>query len=98
MSFIKDMKKRLEVTDYYYLVFEKTKTIVEFTDLVDAQVYHRYFAGKMYSHFPYTEYGYEDPYTFIEEWNLMNRDGMTIKYDWSPVTGQLVEVLYNGSI
>lgn len=94
---IKDLKLRLKTTEYYYLVFEKTKTIIEFTDWIEAQVYHRYFGGKMYLYYPYKQFGYDDPYTFTEEWTLMNRDGETIKYDWSPVTDMLVEVTYSGS-
>lgn len=78
---IKDLKERLSRTpDYCYIVYPAKKICFEVMFEEEAQAYANTFGGIVFTHFPYAEYGYSDPYAFTEEWTVLDADGQ-IKYE-----------------
>ena len=74
------MKKK--VINFFYVVFENRKIVIESEDERFAKAYADTFDGKYYTYFPYADYGYEDPYSFLEEWKLWDSNGNVISYRW----------------
>lgn len=70
-----------KIVDYAYIVFPNNKVCVEIQDPEVAQIYQKTFGGILYNHFPYEEYGFEDPYAFVNEWSFTNAEGNTIEYN-----------------
>lgn len=80
MFSVKDLKQRLETKDYNYIVYPEKKVCIE-VDSVNSHVYVQTFGGIAYDHFPYEEYGYTDPYSFTEEWEVFGNSGR-IEYEF----------------
>lgn len=74
------MFKKLKSVNYFYTVFPKQKIIFEYTDKDLAEGYAKSFGGYVWNHLPHTEYGFKDPYSFINEWIFIDAKGNTIKY------------------
>ena len=89
---IKNLKERLTEQDFCYIVFPNKENVIEFTDPEKAHIYTRIFGGIFYDHFPYAEYGFEDPYTFVNTWVFTNEDGDIIEYVVNDNDVQEVEV------
>ena len=63
--------------NYFYLVNESTKTCAEFYEEFPTEEFIKEYTDKglkFYDHFPYVEYGFEDPYNFIAEWYVYNEE------------------------
>lgn len=78
---IKDFVNNLHTKDYYYIVKPENKLCIEIDDAEKAQVYSKTFGSIMYDHYPYEECGFEDPYTFAEEWEVLVDYGDRITYE-----------------
>ena len=77
---IKDLKERLTETEYVYVAIPSKEVVAEFTDKEKATAYARAFKGIVYDYFPYEVYGYEDPYSFTNDWIVLNAEGDIIEY------------------
>ena len=75
---IRDTCKKTE--PLYYLVQENHHTCMEVHG-ERATPFAKAFGLKIYTHFPYAEYGFEDPYSFVNEWSFFDEDCALIKYD-----------------
>ena len=80
---IKDLKERLTETEYVYVAIPSKEVVAEFTDVEVARGYAQAFGGVVWNHFPYAEYGFEDPYTFTNTWVTLDADGNIIEYEVS---------------
>ena len=78
---IKDLKERLAETEYVYVAIPSKEVIAEFTDREMATAYAQAFNGIVYDYFPYEVYGFEDPYSFSNEWVVLNTEGDIIEYN-----------------
>lgn len=78
---IKDLKERLTETEYVYVAIPSKEVVAEFTDKEKATAYARAFNGIVYDYFPYKNYGYEDPYSFANNWIVLNTEGDIIEYN-----------------
>ena len=78
---IKDLKERLTETEYVYVAIPSKEVIVEFTDREKAIAYARTFKGIVYDYLPYEVYNYEDPYSFTNDWIVLNTNGDIIEYN-----------------
>ena len=88
---IKELKERLTEVNYVYVALPTQGVIAEFTDEKMAHAYAKTFNGVFWDHFPYAEYGFEDPYTFTNTWVVLETSGEIVEYDW--VGDALTEVL-----
>ena len=77
---IKDLKERLTETEYVYVAIPSKEVVAEFTDKEKATAYARAFNGIVYDYFPYENYGYKDPYSFTNNWIVLNAEGDIIEY------------------
>lgn len=68
--------------DFYYIVVEKSKTVFEMPASM-AITYAKVFNLPYYTHYPYAEFGYEDPYNFTNEWEVYNTKNQRITYGLS---------------
>ena len=80
---IKDLKERLTETEYVYVAIPSKEVIAEFTDARVASAYAKTFDGVVWDHFPYKEYGFEDPYNFSNAWVTLDKNGDIIEYNVS---------------
>ena len=65
---------------YFYLVNERNETVVEYyTEKANAETLAELSSTQLYSHFPYEEYGYTDPYNFIADWAVYNTDNRLLE-------------------
>ena len=78
---IKDLKERLTEIEYVYVAIPSKEVVAEFTDMEVARGYAQAFGGVVWNHFPYAEYGFEDPYNFSNTWVTLNEDGDIIEYN-----------------
>ena len=78
---IKDLKERLTEIDYVYVAIPSKEVVAEFTDVEVASAYAKAFGGVVWNHFPYEEYGFEDPYNFSNTWVMLNENGDIIEYN-----------------
>ena len=78
---IKDLKERLTETDYVYVAIPSKEVVAEFTDAEVAFAYAQAFGGVVWNHFPYKEYGFEDPYNFSNTWVTLDAEGDIIEYN-----------------
>lgn len=72
--------KNLKSTDYIYVVNKQMKTIVE----LERETGIRYCKAMKLTYcdyLPYEDYGYDNPYDFINEWTFYNASMGMIKYD-----------------
>lgn len=67
--------------DYGYIVVEDKKIVLEIDDLAMGEQYAKAFGKKFYDHFPYAEYGYEDPFNFANEWWVCTIDNQELRYE-----------------
>ena len=88
----KELKERLNTKDYAYIVYPNKKICIEMEDPEKATIYAKIFNGLAYDHYPYEEYGYEDPYAFTEEWTILTNLDERVSYDFTD-NGVLVEVI-----
>jgi hypothetical protein len=66
--------------EYYYIVNERNKVVCEYyCTLNEAEMLARFSGCALYLHFPYEEYGYEDPYNFIAEWSVYSDENCRLK-------------------
>ena len=86
----KELQKRLNPIEYYYVVYPDKRYCVEFNNIENSKGYIAAFGGELYDHFPYADFGYDDPYTFTEEWEVFNTQGK-IEYDFDS-SGNIMEV------
>ena len=93
---LKEFFDKLNTEDYVYVVLPEKKICVELTDYEQAGVYAKAFGGYVSEVYPYAEYGYEDPYTFTNEWTILVNYGDTARYEVNE-NGEVVEVVSNGS-
>ena len=93
---IKECIKNLKVEDYFYVVLPDRKICIELEDYDKAVAYSKSFGGEVSEVFPYEQYGFEDPYTFTEEWTVLTNYGDTVSYEVGE-DGIVKEVLTNGS-
>lgn len=77
---IKDLKERMTEIDYVYVALPRQEVVAEFTDIEVANAYAKSFNGVVYKHFPYQEYGFEDPYEFTNTWTVVDAEGDIIEY------------------
>lgn len=70
----------MEIEELYYVVSEKHKTIFELPAEI-AEGYANALGFALYTKYPYEAFGYEDPYTFTNDWTLIIATGEVIKYD-----------------
>ena len=71
--------------NYYYIVNAKHKIVCEnYCSREDAEILAKFSGCALYDHFPYKEYGYEDPYSFIAEWSVYSNENfeLKVKLDW----------------
>ena len=80
---IRDLKERLTETEYVYVAIPNKDVIAEFTDVETAKGYASAFGGVVWDHYPYAEYGFEDPYTFANTWVTISSQGDIIEYNVS---------------
>ena len=78
---IKDLKERLTETGYVYVAIPNQEVVAEFTDREVATAYAKAFNGIVWNHFPYKEYGFEDPYNFSNKWVVLDKMGDIIEYN-----------------
>lgn len=78
---IKDLKERLIETEYVYVAIPNQEVVAEFTDRRVATAYAKAFNGIVWNHFPYKEYGFEDPYNFSNKWVVLDKMGDIIEYN-----------------
>ena len=78
---IKDLKERLTETEYVYVAIPSKEVVAEFTDAEVASAYAKAFGGVVWDHFPYAEYGFEDPYSFSNTWVTLDAEGDIIEYN-----------------
>ena len=78
---IKDLKERLTETEYVYVAIPSKEVVAEFTDAEVASAYAKSFGGVVWNHFPYKEYGFEDPYNFSNTWVTLDTKGDIIEYN-----------------
>ena len=88
----KALKERLKTKDYVYIVYPNKKICIEMEDLEKAIIYAKIFNGLVYDGFPYEKYGYEDPYTFTEEWTVLTNLDERVSYNFAD-NGDVVEVI-----
>ena len=81
---IKDLKKRLTETEYVYVAIPSKEVVAEFTNVGVASAYAKAFDGVVWNHFPYKEYGFEDPYNFSNTWVTLDAEGDIIEYNFYP--------------
>lgn len=93
---IKEIVENFKVEDYFYIALPEKKICVELTDYDKAIAYSKAFGGVMYNHYPYAEYGYEDPYAFTNEWTILTNYGDRVTYDVDE-SGTVQEVLTHES-
>ena len=67
--------------NYNYVAIPNKEVVAEFTDAEVASAYAKAFDGVVWSHFPYEEYGFEDPYSFSNTWIMLNENGDIIEYN-----------------
>ena len=66
--------------EYFYLVNEKKETVVEYyTERENAENLANISSAQLYSHFPYQECGYKDPYKFMIDWSVYNEDNALLE-------------------
>ena len=88
----KELKERLTATpELTYIVIENKQICIEMEDAERANAYAKAFNGVVYNHFPYAEYGFEDPYIFTEQWTILTNYDEQVSYEWQDNT--IVEVL-----
>ena len=77
---IKEMfKEDFEV--YGYIVIESRNIVLEVSNKDgSAPMYAKAFGGKYYDHVPNEEYGYEDQFNFINDWNFMTIDNYRLRF------------------
>ena len=78
---IKEFKQRLTETEFGYIVYPNKEICIEMEDIEKAKIYAKIFGGIFYDHFPYEEYGFEDPYTFCNTWTVTNQNDDIIEYE-----------------
>ena len=78
---IKNLKERLTETEYVYVAIPSKEVVAEFTDAEVASAYAKAFGGVVWNHFPYSEYGFEDPYSFSNTWVTLDAEGDIIEYN-----------------
>jgi len=78
---IKDLKERFTETSFGYIVYPTKEICIEIEDIEKARIYAKIFGGVFYDHFPYEEYGFEDPYAFCNTWTITNQDDDIIEYE-----------------
>ena len=81
-----------KTVDYAYIVFPNKEECIEIEDPEVAHIYAKIFGGIYYDHFPYAEYGFEDPYNFANTWVVTNMNGDIIEYNVEP-DGTVKEVI-----
>jgi hypothetical protein len=63
---------------YYYFFDRNKKEVIEMSELTEANIaLFKAFNVPYYDHFPYEEAGYEDPYSFLEDYTLIKLKGHT---------------------
>ena len=80
---IKDLKERLTENDSVYVAIPSKEVVAEFIDAEVASAYAKAFGGVVWDHFPYAEYGFEDPYNFSNTWVTLDAEGDIIEYNVS---------------
>ena len=72
--------RNLKSTDYIYVVNKQMKTIVELERETGIK-YCKAMKLTYCDYLPYKDYGYDNPYDFINEWTFYDNDMSLIKYD-----------------
>lgn len=72
--------KNLKSTDYIYVVNSQLKTIVELEREVGIK-YCKAMRLIYCNYLPYEDYGYDNPYDFINEWTFYDVNMCIVKYD-----------------
>lgn len=70
-----------QVPTVAYIVDRKNKVCIE-KEAEEAPAYANAFQLEHYPHFPYEELGYDNPYTFLREWDVYDRHMNLIKIEW----------------
>lgn len=65
----------------YYLLDKYKREVIEMKHLDDIKEVLDSMKIKYYDYFPYEDAGYEDPYTFLEDYTLINLEGNTIEVE-----------------
>ena len=92
MSILNKVFDKINVTEYKYLVMPEGLFVFEMDKSQNITIYQKTFGGIVYDHFPYAEYGYEDPYNFVNNWIVTLADGSILTYEVDE-NGYVVEVL-----
>lgn len=67
--------------EYAYIAIETKKILLEVSNKDDsAPIYAKTFGGKYYDHLPHIEYGYEDPFNFINSWAFTTIDDYKLSF------------------
>lgn len=72
---------KINVAKYKYLVMPESHFMIEVDSSQDINIYQKTFGGIIYDHFPYIEYGYEDPYNFSNDWTMTLMSGDILTYE-----------------
>lgn len=89
---IKEYIENLKVKDYFYVTIPERKICIELEDYDKAVAYAKSFGGELSEVFPYEQYGFEDPYTFTDEWTILTNYGDVVSYEVSE-DGAVSEVI-----
>ena len=92
MSVLDKVFDKINVTEYKYLVIPEGHFVFEMDSSQNITIYQKTFGGIVYDHFPYEEYGYEDPYNFSNDWVVTLGSGGILTYEVDE-NGYIVEVL-----
>ena len=87
---IKELKERLHEDTYVYVAVPNEEVLYEFTDIEKAHQYAQSAQGIFWDHYPYEEYGFEDPYAFTYAWTVVDSEGYII--DYIPFQDTIIEV------
>ena len=80
---IKEYIENLKAKDYFYVSLPERKICIELEDYDKAVAYSKSFNGELSEVFPYEQYGFEDPYTFTDEWTILTNYGDVVSYEVS---------------
>ena len=78
---IRECLKNLKAEDYFYVTIPEKKICIELEDYDKAVAYSKSFNGELSKVFPYEQYGFEDPYTFANEWTVLVNYGDKVEYE-----------------
>ena len=71
------------ILGYAYLAFPEKEQCFEFISQEQAKRISQETGGVYFDHFPYKEYGFEDPFAFANEWLVIDTNGDIVEYSYT---------------